>query len=151
MNTAFVDTSILLCSENGADPAKQATALVWLKVLWQRRMGRISTQVLNEFYLSATQNSRPPMPAGDARAEVRRYALWQPWTTDHATLESAWAIESRYGAQHGLTYRDCLVIAAAQHLGCTYLLSERMGHEQHYDAVQVINPFLAPIELLEKL
>lgn len=147
MNTVFVDTNVLLCSENGADAAKQATALAWLKVLWQRRMGRISTQVLNEFYLSATQSSQPPMLAGDARAEVRRYALWQPWTTDHATLESAWAVESRYG----LPYGDCLVIAAAQHLGCTYLLSERMGHEQHYDAVQVINPFLAAIELLEKL
>lgn len=151
MNTVFVDTNILLCSENGADAVKQTTALAWLSMLWQRRMGRISTQVLSEFYLRATQNSQPPMPVGDARAEVRRYALWQPWTTDHATLESAWAVESRYGSQHGLTYRDCLVIAAAQHLGCTYLLSERMGHEQHYDAVQVINPLLASIELLEKL
>ena len=147
MNTVFIDTSILLFSENGADAAKQVTALAWLKVLWQRRMGRISMQVLNEFYLQATQASQPPMPAGDARAEVRRYALWQPWATSHATLESAWAVESRYG----LPYRDCLVIAAAQHLGCTYLLSERMGHEQHYDAVQVINPFKSSIALLDTL
>ena len=147
MSTVFIDTSILLFSENGADAAKQATALAWLKVLWQRRMGRISMQVLNEFYLHTTQASDPTMPAGDARAEVRRYALWQPWASSHATLESAWAVESRYG----LPYRDCLVIAAAQHLGCTYLLSERMEHEQHYDAVQVINPFLASIDLLEKL
>jgi predicted nucleic acid-binding protein len=142
----FVDANILIYSEDGADPAKQQAALAWLTVLWQRGMGRISTQVLNEFYLLATRKINPPMPAGDARAEVRRYELWQPWQTDHATVESAWAVESRYG----LHYRDSLVVAAAQHLGCRYLLSEDLAHEQHYGGVQVINPFKTGIELLEQ-
>ncbi|MBW8721390.1 MAG: PIN domain-containing protein [Polaromonas sp.] len=142
----FVDADILIYSEDGADPTKQQAALAWLTVLWQRGMGRISTQVLNEFYLLATRKINPPMPAGDARAEVRRYELWQPWQTDHATVESAWAVESRYG----LHYRDSLVVAAAQHLGCRYLLSEDLAHEQHYGGVQVINPFKTGIELLEQ-
>lgn len=147
MNKVFVDANILLYSEDGADAAKQAAALAWLQVLWQRRIGCVSTQVLSDFYVSATQKIKPPMPAGDARAEVRRYALWQPWTIDQATIESAWAVESRYG----LPYRDSLVVAAAQHSGCRYLLSDTMAHEQHYDSVQVINPFISSIELLEKL
>jgi predicted nucleic acid-binding protein len=142
----FVDANILIYSEDGADTAKQQAALAWVTVLWQRGMGRISTQVLNEFYLLATRKINPPMPAGDARAEVRRYELWQPWQTDHATVESAWAVESRYG----LHYRDSLVVAAAQHLGCRYLLSEDLAHEQHYGGVQVINPFKTGIELLEQ-
>ena len=142
----FVDANILIYSEDGADSAKQKAALAWLMVLWQRGMGRISTQVLNEFYLLATRKINPSMPAGDARAEVRRYELWQPWQTDHATVESAWAVESRYG----LHYRDSLVVAAAQHLGCRYLLSEDLAHEQHYGGVQVINPFKTGIELLEQ-
>jgi predicted nucleic acid-binding protein len=142
----FVDANILIYSEDGADPVKQQAALAWLTVLWQRGIGRISTQVLNEFYLLATRKINPPMPAGDARAEVRRYELWQPWQTDHATVESAWAVESRYG----LHYRDSLVVAAAQHLGCRYLLSEDLAHEQHYGGVQVINPFKSGIELLEQ-
>jgi len=143
----FVDASILIYSEDGADRAKQQAALAWLTVLWRRGLGRTSTQVLNEFYLLATRKIQPPMPAGDARAEVRRYALWQPWQTDHATVESAWAVESRYG----LHYRDSLVVAAAQHLACRYLLSEDLAHEQHYGGVQVINPFKTGIELLETL
>ena len=142
----FVDANILIYSEDGADLVKQKAALAWLTVLWQRGLGRISTQVLNEFYLLATRKIQPPMPAGDARAEVRRYELWQPWQTDHATVESAWAVESRYG----LHYRDSLVVAAAHHLGCRYLLSEDLAHEQHYGGVQVINPFKAGIELLEQ-
>ena len=143
----FVDANILVYSEDGADQLKQKTAVVWLNVLWQRGIGRVSTQVLNEFYVIATRKVKPPMPAGDARAEVRRYELWQPWQIDHATVESAWAVESRYG----LPYWDSLVVAAAQHMGCRYLLSEDMGHEQHYGGVQVINPFKSGIELLEQL
>lgn len=147
MSAVFVDANILIYSEDGADPVKRDRALAWLGALWQRGLGRVSTQVLNEFYVNATRKIKPPMPAGDARAEVRRYALWQPWQIDHATVESAWAVESRYG----LHYWDCLVVAAAQHLGCRYLLSEDMGHEQHYGAVQVINPFMATVDLLEQL
>lgn len=141
----FVDAGVLLCSEDGADTARQKTAIDWLSALWHRRAGRLSTQVLDVFYVMATQQITPPMPAGDARAEVRRYALWQPWRTDQATVESAWAIESRYG----LDYPGALLVAAAQHLGCRYLLTEDLLHEQHYGGVQVINPFKTGIDLLD--
>lgn len=147
MNRVFVDANILLYSEDNADSNKQITAMAWLEVLWQRRIGCLSTQVLNEFYVNATRKIKPPMPAGDARAEVRRYAQWQPWTIDHATVESAWAVESRYGLQ----YWDCLMVASAQHLGCRYLLSEDLEHEQYYDTVQVINPFNSSVALLDTL
>ncbi len=143
----FVDTDILIYSEDGADPAKQKTAIAWLHLLWLRGIGRLSHQVLNTFYARATRQLQPPMPAGDARAEVRRYALWQPWQLDQATIESAWAIESRYG----LPYYDSLVVAAAQHLGCRYLLSEELadGPQQHYGGVHIINPFKASLSLLD--
>ena len=147
MASVFVDANILLYSEDGADQRKQTIALQWLEVLWRKRLGRVSTQTLNEFYVNATRKLKPPMPPGDARAEVRRYVLWQPWQIDQPTVESAWAIESR----HGLHYRDCLVLAAAQHLGCQYMLSEDLNHEQHYGAVQVINPFKADIQILDTL
>jgi predicted nucleic acid-binding protein len=145
MTMVFVDTNILVYSEDGADTAKRERAMAWLTVLWQRGIGRLSTQVLNEFYVVTTRKLRPPMPPGDARAEVRRYELWQPWQIDHATVESAWAVESRYG----LHYWDSLMVASAQHLGCRYLLSEDLQHEQRYGAVQVINPFLTPVTLLD--
>ena len=145
MTMVFVDTNVLVYSEDGADAAKREQAMAWLTLLWQRGIGRVSTQVLNEFYVVTTRKLRPPMPSGDARAEVRRYELWQPWQIDHATVESAWAVESRYG----LHYWDSLMVASAQHLGCRYLLSEDLSHEQRYGAVQVINPFLTPITLLD--
>jgi predicted nucleic acid-binding protein len=141
----FVDSNVLIYSEDPADPAKQARAFEWLRVLWQRRIGRLSTQVLNEFYVNVTRKIVPPMPTGDARAKVRRYVDWNPWQIDAATVESAWAVEARYG----LHFWDSLVIASAQHLGCNYVLSEDMAHEQHYGNVQVLNPFLAGMERLQ--
>jgi predicted nucleic acid-binding protein len=146
MSAVFVDTNVLLYSEDGADAGKQARAVEWLRQLWLRRCGRLSTQVLNEFYANATRKIRPPMPAGDARAEVRRYQRWQPWQLDHATVESAWSIESRYG----LHYWDALIVAAAQAQGCDYLLSEDLPHEQRIDSVQIVNPFLVGPELLDR-
>ena len=143
MTLVFVDSNILIYAEDGASAAKQTAALQWIEHLWRARTGRISTQVLNEFYVNVTRKLKPPMPQGDARATVRRFAAgWNPWQIDQATVETAWAMEAR----HGLPYWDCLVLAAAQHSGCALVLSEDMQHEGRYGAVQVINPFLASVD-----
>ena len=143
MTLVFVDTNVLISAEDGAEADKQHSALDWIERLWRARSGRLSTQVLNEFYVNVTRKLKPAMPQGDARARVRRYAAgWNPWQIDHATVETAWAMEAR----HGLQYWDCLVLAAAQHSGCTLVLSEDMQHEGRFGAVQVINPFLASID-----
>ena len=93
----FVDTSVLLFSEDGARPAERERVLAWLRELWAARTGRLSVQVLNDFYLLATQRVNPPMPQGDVRAEVRRYQHWRPWAPDPATVASAWSLERRFG------------------------------------------------------
>ena len=145
MTAVFVDTNVLLYSEDGADKAKQARAIDWLQALWTKRCGRTSTQVLNEFYANATKKLKPAMPAGDARAEVRRYQRWQPWVLDHATVETAWAVESRFG----FSYWDSLIVAAAKAQGCRYLLTEDLQHEQIIDSVQILNPFLVGPDVLD--
>jgi len=114
--------------------------------LWARRLGRLSTQILNEYYVVVTRKLSQGLAPGDARAKVRRFQLWQPWQIDQATVETAWGIEAR----HGLHYWDCLVLAAAQHSGCAVVLSEDMQHEARYGGVQVLNPFLTePQAVLE--
>lgn len=143
MSLVFVDSNVLIYAEDGAEGRKQSQALAWIEQLWQARTGRLSTQVLSEFYVNVTRKLNPAMPQGDARAKVRRYAAgWSPWQIDQPTVETAWAMEAR----HGLQYWDCLILAAAQHSGCTLVLSEDMQHQAHYGAVQVINPFLVAID-----
>jgi predicted nucleic acid-binding protein len=144
MKRVFLDTNVLIYAEDASDADKQRAALRWIDALWSHNAGRVSTQVLGEFYVNVTRKCKPPLPQGEARAAVRRYNGWEPWRIDQATVETAWAIEAR----HGLNYWDCLVLAAAQHSGCAVVLSEDMQHQVRYGAVQVPNPFLIEPETL---
>ena len=144
-STVFVDTNVLLYAEDRAHADKHRRARDWLRALWLQRNGRLSTQVLNEFYVNATRKLTPPMAAGDARAEVRRYQGWQPWTVDHATVEAAWAVESRFGLHHW----DALMVAAAQQQGCALLLTEDLQHDLRIDTLRILNPFLVGPEVLD--
>lgn len=143
--TVFVDTNVLLYSFDDRDLAKQHMARAWLTVIWTRRCGRLSTQVLNEFYANARRRFATAISAGDARAEVRRYQLWQPWLIDQSTIDTAWAVESRWQ----VNYWDALMVAAAQHMGCTLLLTEDLQHDQDIDGVRIVNPFVVGPDLLD--
>jgi predicted nucleic acid-binding protein len=147
VSAVFVDTNVLLYAVDDKLPAKRDGARQWLAACWQRRCGRLSTQVLNEFYANARRKFSSAISAGDARAEVRRYQVWQPWQIDHPTVESAWAVESRYG----LSYWDALMVAAAQQMGCTLFLTEDLQHDQWIDKLRIVNPFIVGPEVLDDL
>lgn len=140
----FVDTNVFLYSLDTADRAKQLRAQAWVRACWQARAGRISTQVLNEFYNNAITKFKKHIDLNDARAEVRRLRQWQPPHLDTYTVDGAWALQDRYA----LSYWDALVVSSAQQQGCTYLLSEDMQHGQQFDTVKKINPFdVEPVEI----
>lgn len=139
----FVDTKVLIYADDTRDAGKQSRAREWLLMLWQQRSGRLSTQVLNEYYVNVTR--KLGLAQGDARAKVRRFQLWQPWQMDHQTVETAWGVEARFG----LSYWDSLIVAAAAQSGCTHLLSEDLQHGQRIDAVTIINPFLVAPRALD--
>ena len=130
----FVDTNVLLMADDAFDITRQACVRDWLQALWQRRAGRVSTQVLSAYYVSATQHFG--MPLGDARAKLRRYQLWQPWQIDHQTVETAWGVEARFG----LPYWDALVVAAAAQSGASHVLSLDLQNGQQIDGVTILNP-----------
>lgn len=132
----FVDTAVLISAEDGADGAVPACARACMDVLWRERAGRVSAQVLAEFYEAVTQRATPPMPQGDARAAIRRYHTWTPWQLDAATFETAWALQAR----HALAWADCLALAAAQHSGCATLLSFSLPQGAQYGGVEVLHP-----------
>ncbi len=141
----FLDTNVLLHSVDDGSPAKRDRARQWVTACWTRRCGRTSAQVLQEFYAKARRNFPSAISAGDARAIVRRYQLWTPWQCDQVTLETAWAIESRYD----FGWWDALVVAAAQQQGCRYVLSDSLQHRLQVDSVQLLNPFEIGPEVLD--
>jgi len=140
----FVDTNILVYSRDSTEPAKQCMAKQWLTQLWQQEAGRISTQVMNKYYVTVTQKLKPGLPKDQARADLRALAVWQPLEISTDLIESAWDVQDQYA----YSWWDSLVIASALFLDCQYLLSEDMQHERSLGSLKIINPFLADCELL---
>lgn len=65
----FVDTNVLIYALDTGDSKKYQAAGAWRAELWKSRCGRISFQVLQEFYVKVIQ--KWPAARDDARAEVR--------------------------------------------------------------------------------
>lgn len=133
----FVDTNVLLYRHDSIRPDKQAAAEAWLEMLWLTRRGRLSTQVLQEFYVNATRKLKPGLEPRTAQDEVRDLFSWRPIPTDQEVIEEAWRIQERFG----LSFWDSLIVSAARIGGCYYLLTEDLQHGQDLDGVRVLNPF----------
>jgi predicted nucleic acid-binding protein len=50
----FVDTNVLVYARDASEPEKQPSATTWMAHLWRSREGRLSIQVLHEFYVTVT-------------------------------------------------------------------------------------------------
>ena len=55
----FVDTNVLLYSRDASEPEKQQLAMAWMKHLWASQTGRLSFQVIQEFYATVTTKLKP--------------------------------------------------------------------------------------------
>jgi predicted nucleic acid-binding protein len=132
----FVDSDIFLYAVDDADPRKQRVARDWRAELWKSRLGRISFQVLNEFYVNAVRLK--PGASDEARAEVRDLLAWNPVAVDAALIQFGWKLQDRYR----LSFWDSLIVAAAKTASCGFLLTEDLQNGQKLDGVEVVNPFL---------
>lgn len=141
----LVDTNVLLYQHDARDRAKQERARAWMAELWRSKLGRISFQVLNEFYFNATQKLKPGLPRKAARTTVRALFAWEPFTFDERTLDTAWEIQDRYR----LALWDALIVASASRHDCKHVLSEDLQHGQSFGAVTVLNPFAVSPGTLE--
>ncbi len=133
----FVDTNVLVSARDNADPAKQERAAAWMRYLWEGRTGRLSTQVLQEYYVTVTAKLHPGLEPEVARSDVRALWSWNPFLVNGPMLEDAWLVQDRYG----LSWWDGLIVAAARTGGCALLLSEDLHEGQDYGGTTVVNPF----------
>jgi predicted nucleic acid-binding protein len=133
--TFFVDTNLLLYWVDSADLSKRAISDQWVKALWAHGAGRISWQVLNEFYFNAIRKLK--LPTRDLRAIVEAHAQWEPVGFGLGVIHRAW----HWADKAGLPYWDGLILAAAETAGCGYLLSEDFQTGRKFGSMQVINPF----------
>ena len=140
--TVFVDTNVLVYARDADAGDKEARAMDWLARLWRDQNGRISYQVLQEYYVTVTQKLRPGLPAVDARRDVVSFFAWNPTVSNDGIMRRGWELQDEFG----LSWWDSLIAAAALELGCAYLISEDFRHGLTIDGLTVVNPFQATHE-----
>ena len=140
---AFVDTNLLVYARDAGEPVKQARAAAVLRVLWQSRLGRVSHQVLQEYYVTVTRKLKPGLPKEDARDDIVALLAWRPLAPSGSTLSKAWEIEDRCG----FSWWDSLIVASALENRCTLLLTEDLQDGQQIDGLRVLNPFAPEFDI----
>lgn len=133
----FVDTNVLVYARDASEPEKQRAAERWVRSLWEAGAGRLSAQVLNEYYVVVTEKLQPGLDREQARADVRNLMAWAPIPIGRPVIEGAWTVQDRYG----LSWWDSLVVSAAQVAGCAWLLTEDLEQDMMFDRVRVVDPF----------
>lgn len=133
----FVDSNVLVYRRDASEKTKQPQAAAWIEHLWRARTGRLSVQVLEEYYQVVTRRLKPGLPVHEARQEVRELTTWRPVPMDAEVVSGAWEIEDRFG----FSFWDALIVSAALRAGCSRLLTEDLQAGLDLDGVLVVDPF----------
>lgn len=131
----FVDTNVFTYVFDDAEAEKQARAVEVLE--GEKREIFVSTQVLQELYVSLTKGRHPiatPEIAERAVREVTDYSIIQ---VDQQLVFAAIDTSRR----NQLSFWDALIVRAAAQAGCEILLSEDLNDGQVIEGVRVENPF----------
>ena len=132
----FVDTNVLLytVSRDSEESGKAARAN---ELLSGGDVG-LSVQVLQEFYVQATRESRADrLTHEQAAALVDSFRRFPVQETTIGTVLAAISTRQRFA----ISYWDAAILEAARALGCEIVLSEDLSDGQDYAGVRVENPF----------
>jgi len=132
----FIDTNILLyaLSTDSEEAAKAAKALDLL----DQPSGALSVQVLQEFYVQATRDTKPDCITHDQA--VALITSWERFKIQEVTLEVMHAA-LRTKKRFRISYWDAAIVEAAKAASCSVIYSEDLNDGQDFGGVRVKNPF----------
>lgn len=132
----FVDSNILLYAVS-RDPEETHKAERARGILAEQDLA-LSVQVLQEFYVQATRESRAdPLSHGQAAKLVESFLRFPLVDVTRQVMLAAIATRHRFQ----ISYWDAAILEAARSLGCETVLSEDLSDNQDYGGVRVENPF----------
>jgi predicted nucleic acid-binding protein len=134
----LIDTNVFVYAYDPRVRPKQEMALAVLRRLVVNGRGRISTQILGEFFAAGTRKLEPPLAPADAAEQVTALAAAWPVlaVTPLVVLEAA-----RGAAGHGLGYWDAQIWATARLNQIPLVLTEDFADRRLLEGVQFLNPF----------
>lgn len=135
----FVDTNIIVYAYDSSAGDKHLIAQKRMKELWRDGNGIISTQVLQEFFVTVTRKIPAPLDIMTAKEIVKDLLKWKTVSIDGALLLEA--IDIHRG--NTFSFWDSAIIAAAIEGGAGTLLSEDLSDGHAIRGIVIENPFRA--------
>ena len=133
----FVDTNVLVYAHDRTAGSKHDSARQLVHELWRSRRGVVSTQVLQEFYVTVRKKVAVPLSREEARELIVDFRSWRVVVNDEHSILDAIELEERFR----ISFWDALIVQAAITSGADVLYSEDLNAGQTYGTVTVVNPF----------
>ena len=136
MSKIFIDTNLFVYSLDKKDKQKQKKASKILKTIVDSHQPVISTQVIKEFYVVATQKLNADKII--IKNIIHNFHKMEIVNNDLGLIEQA--VDISILSQ--LSFWDALIIVAAEKANCEFVFSEDLNSGQTYRGVVVLNPFV---------
>jgi predicted nucleic acid-binding protein len=133
----FLDTNVIVYADDLDSDTKRDVARSILREAILSRSGVISTQVLQEYFVTATR--KLGVSAERAQRKVELLATLDVVRIEVSTVLAAIELHRL----HGLSLWDSLIVECAATAGCTQVLTEDLQHGRTLRGVAIENPFRA--------
>jgi len=136
---AFLDTNVLVYAHETDQSARgRAARELLLRLAADNRIRiRLSTQVLQELYVTLTRKTQARCTPEQAIRYLAALRAWPLFEIDYPAILRA--AELSRDAQ--LSFWDALIIVAAARSGAARLYTEDLSHGQEILGVAIVNPF----------
>jgi len=133
----FVDTNVLVYALDKSGSPKKRAAQRLLSELMEADLLRVSTQVLQELFVTLTRKVRQPCSIQEALAALDDLTAWPLAVVDYAAIRAAAGLAD----QAKISFWDALIVVAAARTGATVLYTEDLNDGQEILGVRIRNPF----------
>jgi len=133
----FVDTNVLVYAFDRSEKEKQEIAQKLLDK--EGSLGKISlsTQVLQEFFVTVTRKLKKPLSIHDASIAVQLFSVYPLVIINPKLILKA--IDRH--RKESFSFWDALIVEAAIQADCELLLSEDMQNGRIIGNLEIVNPF----------
>lgn len=135
LKKTFLDTNVLVYAADKTVPEKQRIARELIWKLARSRLGVVSTQVLQEYYVTVT--GKLGFEPWEAKNDLLKWQNFEVITLSELLIGEA--IDVSVGNQ--ISFWDALILVAARAANCDELATEDLNHGQVINNIRIVNPF----------
>jgi predicted nucleic acid-binding protein len=134
---SFVDSNVLVYAfDKGSSPKKLVAQRLMNELMEEDRL-RVSTQVLQELFVTLTRKAIERCSSEEALAVLEDLTAWPLMVVDYAAIRAAVGLAD----EAKLSFWDALVVVAAARTGAAVLYTEDLNDGQEILGVRISNPF----------